>query len=116
MNRTILGTTSRLTGGRWSASRRTEHGGTAWTAQMTMRQPQDGAEPAESRVMSMRSRYPQNSLGAAAMTESEDAKLTGGTRSLLRRVLGLNVTQPMLAKAATKPVSRVLGTNQAQVA
>ena len=49
-------------------------------------QPQDGA------------RFDDASASAAGIgsREPEDARLTGGTRSLMRRVLGLNVTRPAL--------------------
>ncbi|HTV09378.1 MAG TPA: hypothetical protein VMD97_10075 [Candidatus Aquilonibacter sp.] len=67
--------------------RRNNHGGQAWTAAdgaENLHQPQDGAE--------------QGTTAYSAITkkmmprEPEDARLTGGTRSLMRRVMGLNVT------------------------
>lgn len=68
------------------------HGGTAWRlpfaaqAQQSMMQPQDGAVDARTRLASIRSHQHSDLLH-----ESEDARLTGGTRSLDRRLLGLNV-------------------------
>ncbi len=51
---------------------------------------------------------PQPSLRTASVfalpKEPEDARLTGGTRSLDRRLLGLNLTQPF---AKAKPVRSV---------
>jgi len=51
-----------------------------------MSQPQDGAPERPARL-----RLLQASLHASLDSEPEDARLTGGTRSLSRRVLGLNV-------------------------
>jgi hypothetical protein len=65
------------------------HGGLAWSfplAEKTMRQPQDGVTDARRRMTTISSSLHSNSLN-----EPEDAKLTGGTRSLARRLLGLNV-------------------------
>ena len=50
-----------------------------------MSQPQDGASL--SSLVSIRSHLQSN-----AFNEPEDARLTGGTRTLARRVMGLNVT------------------------
>jgi hypothetical protein len=52
-----------------------------------LRQPQDGAQENSSRIAAIASH-----LHSSAFHEPEDARLTGGTRSLMRRVLGLNVT------------------------
>ena len=41
---------------------------------------------------------------AALLREPEDAALTGGRRSLMRRVLGLNVTQPSAKPVRSLPV------------
>jgi hypothetical protein len=68
----------------------------SWTqrpAEMRLRQPQDGATDVTSRVASLRS------PGLELTGEPEDARLTGGTRSLMRRVLGLNVMAPPLPAA-----------------
>jgi hypothetical protein len=69
--------------------RRTVHGGNAWAgsvAAQTMRQPQDGAPESRSRIANIGSR-----LNGSLMFEPEDASITGGTRSLNRRLMGLNV-------------------------
>lgn len=71
------------------STRRGGHGGTAWSlpfAAPGMIQPQDGAVDTRTRLASMRSHQHSDVLH-----ESEDALLTGGTRSLDRRLLGLNV-------------------------
>ncbi len=51
-----------------------------------LRQPQDGAPDSRARVATLR---PKTLIGV--LQEPEDATLTGGTRSLKRRLLGLNV-------------------------
>jgi hypothetical protein len=68
---------------------RNGHGGLAWSSPMgdrKMRQPQDGALDKRRRIAVMNSQLHSNLLN-----EPEDARLTGGTRSLTRRLLGLNV-------------------------
>lgn len=73
------------------STRRGGHGSMAWSlpfAEQTMLQPQDGAIDTRTRLASIRSH--QHSDG---LHESEDAQLTGGTRSLDRRLLGLNVLE-----------------------
>lgn len=68
--------------------KRSVHGGSAWTAAAkadTLHQPQDGAQ-ATGTLLTARTRM--------SAREPEDARLTGGTRSLMRRVMGLNVTAP----------------------
>jgi len=79
-------------------SHRTEHGGTAWTSlgEVKLYQPQDGAADPRSRVADIASRM-RKMVG-----EPEDARLTGGTRSLMRRLSGLNVGMEMVRRA--KPV------------
>jgi len=72
---------------------RSGHGGTAWSApftdtDQTMIQPQDGAVDTRTRLANIRSHQHSDVLH-----ESEDARLTGGTRSLDRRLLGLNVVE-----------------------
>lgn len=63
--------------------KRSEHGGSAWTAKDgKLHQPQDGAQETGT-LLTARTRL---------LREPEDARLTGGTRSLMRRVMGLNVT------------------------
>jgi len=67
-----------------------------------MGQPQDGAIGLD---IARASGQPKH-LGANAvcdLREPEDARLTGGTRSLMRRVLGLNVTQPSITSLRTLP-------------
>ena len=87
--------------------KRNGHGGSAWTATAkadALHQPQDGAQETGT-LLTARSRM--------ALREPEDARLTGGTRSLMRRVMGLNVTalagtrkvQPR--PAASKPHAQV---------
>jgi hypothetical protein len=60
-----------------------------------MMQPQDGASATRSRLASIRSH--QNIDG---LHEPEDARLTGGTRSLDRRLLGLNVLNTYVKRSA----------------
>jgi hypothetical protein len=106
------------------ASRRPVYGGMGSLSRGMdpLRQPQDGvlrARPESGRVSSIEAYLPGGSL-----LEPEDARLTGSTRSLRRRLLGLNVATAALtstldtirnaplvaAKAAssvmTKPVRR----------
>jgi hypothetical protein len=88
--------------------KRNGHGGSAWTASAkadNLHQPQDGAQEPGT-LLTARKRL--------ALREPEDARLTGGTRSLMRRVMGLNVT----ALAGTRKVQPrpVVSKPQAQVA
>jgi hypothetical protein len=81
------------------ASRSGIHGGTPWSlpfAEAGMMQPQDGAVDAGMRLANIRSH--QHSDG---LHEPEDARLTGGTRSLDRRLLGLNVLDVYVKRATT---------------
>jgi hypothetical protein len=67
--------------------RRLSHGGSAWSlprGTSSLRQPQDGASLA----------------GMLSQLEPEDAGMTGGTRSLSRRLMGLNVTAAPRKRAA----------------
>lgn len=67
-----------------------------------LRQPQDGAPETSSRIAAIASH-----LHNGAFREPEDACLTGGTRSLMRRVLGLNVmAQLRKAPEAIAPANR----------
>ncbi len=70
-------------------TRRIGHGGTlrslAFGAER-LRQPQDGAPINRTKLASITAQTPNDVL-----QEPEDARLTGGTRSLTRRLLGLNV-------------------------
>jgi len=92
-------------------------------------QPQDGAfdsRERQARVTDIGTRQQVTAFGAAALVEPEDARLTGGSRTLVRRLLGLNITprvrpvSVVLAKAkavAAKPAKRILATvERAQVA
>jgi len=94
--------------------RRTVHGGTAWNArpEFELRQPQDGGFEADGR-----SRVAQITahLGRTAFVEPEDARLTGTTRSLMRRLTGLNVLSRKAQKAAS-PLRNLLASKQPQVA
>ena len=84
--------------------RRTMHGGTAWASsapgENRLYQPQDGAVEPRGRVLGLAARLLKFSAG-----EPEDARLTGGTRSLMRRLSGLNLGQLMHPKAP-KSVSK----------
>ena len=72
-------------------------------------QPQDGATAQRRRVTDIASRLLNLSAG-----EPEDARLTGGTRSLMRRVSGLNLVQ--FSRSGMKPQSAKSGMTNAQVA
>jgi hypothetical protein len=70
-------------------TRRGARGGSAWSlpfAESMMFQPQDGAVDSRTRLANISSH-----LHSDVLNEPEDARLTGGTRSLTRRLLGLNV-------------------------
>ncbi len=92
------------------ASRSGGHGGSAWSlpfANAGMMQPQDGALESRPRMASIRSLQLSDGL-----REPEDARLTGGTRSLDRRLLGLNVLSTYVKRSATavktvKPIARI---------
>lgn len=96
--------------------KRVGHGSVAWSAatETVLWQPQDGASQRRERMVSsvdtaveeIHARQPR------LQNEPEDARLTGGTRSLMRRVMGLNVTAKPVVR---RPVARAAGT-QAQVA
>jgi hypothetical protein len=82
------------------STRRGGHGGTAWSKPFTepgMIQPQDGAVDTRTRLASIRSHQHSD-----ALHEAEDARLTGGTRSLDRRLLGLNVLNTYTKRSAAK--------------
>ena len=71
--------------------RRTVHGGTAWVrpdSDTEMYQPQDGGTDLDTR-----SRVTEISaqLNRTGFIEPEDARITGTTRSLMRRLMCLNV-------------------------
>jgi hypothetical protein len=68
---------------------RANHGGSAWSLPSRRSidlQPQDGSLTNPPRVAEM----PARTNGGKLAGESEDSRMTGGTRSLSRRVLGLN--------------------------
>jgi hypothetical protein len=73
-------------------ARRMGRGVSPWSLRpgAVQRQPQDGAPETTSRIATIASHLP-NSLFPNGLREPEDARLTGGTRSLMRRVSGLNV-------------------------
>lgn len=89
--------------------KRTVHGGVRWAPSAKtdgLHQPQDGAQEPGT-LLTAQSRM--------ALREPEDASLTGGTRSLMRRVMGLNVTA--LATTTRKALPRpIAAKSQAQVA
>ena len=107
MGRTILNSSHLGSASRW-VSRRTEHGSTAWASSSALRQPQDGAaensdSDVRARVTDIGSRFHKK----AAAVEPEDAGMTGGTRSLVRRLMGLNVMAVRKTTAMiVKPVAR----------
>jgi hypothetical protein len=77
--------------------KRSEHGGSAWSAANAgkLHQPQDGAQEAGT-LLTART--------LLMLREPDDARLTGGTRSLMRRVMGLNVTNLAETRKAARPV------------
>jgi hypothetical protein len=95
-------------------ARRTSHGGTAWGARpdVEMRQPQDGDGQVD-----VRSRVAEitTHLNRAGLLEPEDARITGSTRSLMRRLMGLNVLSRKAQQAAL-PLRSLLGRKEPQVA
>jgi len=111
-----------------SSSRRVGHGSMAWSTRGNLMQPQDGAfdsRDQQARVTDIGKRQQVAAFGAAAMVEPEDSRLTGGSRTLVRRLLGLNITPrirpvAVIAKAkaaAAKPAKRILApVERAQVA
>jgi hypothetical protein len=88
--------------------RRNNHGGFAWTAADSaenLHQPQDGAQELATVYTPISKK--------TMLREPEDARLTGGTRSLMRRVMGLNVTA---LSSARKVPAKTLPVKAAQVA
>jgi hypothetical protein len=88
-NQPLSNWTKRLRRNEIPVERRAGHGSSAWAAPVrgaSLRQPQDGAvEP-----RTTPKRIPAHHNGSL-LVEPEDAGLTGGTRSLMRRLIGLNV-------------------------
>ena len=82
---------------------RVAHGSTAWAvttaADVNLHQPQDGVLAQRRRVTDIASRIRK------VVGEPEDARLTGGTRSLMRRLSGLNIG---LSKGLNAVKTRVL--------
>lgn len=81
-----------------TGSHRTNHGGNAWSRpdSAITSQPQDGP----TQDLAVRNRYAKTSatvntknvVGCSSLViDPEDARLNGGTRSLMRRLLGLNL-------------------------
>jgi hypothetical protein len=95
--------------------RRAVHGGTAWGARPEdeLRQPQDGGVD-----MDVRSRVAEISahLNRTNFIEPEDARITGTTRSLMRRLMGLNVIGRMAQKASAAPLRSLMVRKEPQVA
>jgi len=79
---------------------RVAHGSTAWAvsaaanANVNLYQPQDGVVAQRRRITDIASRLRKITAG-----EPEDAGLTGGTRSLMRRLSGLNMGLSKSVKA-----------------
>lgn len=89
------------------STRRGGHGGNGWSqpftnTDQTMIQPQDGAVDTRTRLANIRSHQHSDVLH-----EAEDARLTGGTRSLDRRLLGLNVIETY-RKSCSKAVEEIV--------
>lgn len=99
-----------------SAIRRNGHGGTPWARTLEMSQPQDGALGTQAHITEINTHLNGGMEAVSFMDEPEDAQITGGTRSLNRRLTGLNII-PRKALAA-KPVQSVVVpvASQSQVA
>jgi hypothetical protein len=96
------------------SARRTAQGGTMLGTQSEteMHQPQDGSmDPdARSRVAEISAH-----LNRSGLIEPEDARLTGTTRSLMRRLMGLNVISRSAQKAAA-PLRGLIARKEPRVA
>ncbi len=112
---------------RFNTVSRRGHGGTAWANNYSLKQPQDqdgvsAVRDTASRITNISTRLQLAVSGGATLVEPEDARLTGGTRSLVRRLLGLNITPraalpaavPAKALRPARKIARV--SNRAQVA
>lgn len=87
-------------------TREGKHGGTAWStpfSERSLRQPQDGASEKRTRLAMINAHLLTNLLD-----EPEDARLTGGTRSLTRRLLGLNVISAYAASSEKKVAESIV--------
>jgi len=100
---------------RFEAAPRRGHGSTAWATNYNLKQPQDqdgtsAVREAASRVTDISTRLQLAAFGGAVLAEPEDARLTGGTRSLVRRLLGLNITprvvSPIVGTKAGRPAKK----------
>jgi hypothetical protein len=90
-------------------SRRVGHGGMAWATNSSLKQPQDGSSEMRdtaSRITSISTRMQVATFGGAPVVEPEDARLTGGTRSLVRRLMGLNIMPRVISTATAKKAAR----------
>lgn len=100
--------------------RRVNHGAVAWSApkmDQTLWQPQDGATKDEARLLESAAVREISSRMLRPPCEPEDARMTGMTRSLMRRVMGLNVTARPEPRRPAKAANAVrLEGTQAQVA
>jgi hypothetical protein len=92
-----------------AGGRRTQHGSTAWTSATNLIQPQDGANTGtdKGRVTDIGTRVKLSKMGSIALGEPEDARLTGSTRSLVRRMLGLNIALRKPRTSAMKDAKSV---------
>ncbi len=103
-NPSISNWTTRLRRNEIPVERRTGHGSNAWSLPMgvtSLRQPQDGAFVARTTPRQITPHH-----DGSLLVEPEDAGLTGGTRSLMRRLIGLNV--PNAEKPERKTPSSAL--------
>jgi len=83
--------------------RRASHGSIAWShlSEDDLRQPQDGAAAEVSEARSRVAEIPSR-LQRPQLLEPEDAWLTGGTRSLMRRLTGLNIGRKIVPELGRK--------------
>lgn len=87
-------------------SSRPHHDGNGWmhVPAEDRRQPQDGAPKAAGKVLPSPVLHFSRSaphLERGLLMEPEDARITGSTRSLTRRLMGLNIARP---SAAPQPI------------
>ena len=94
-----------------STSKRIAHGNVAWSvppAHQRLIQPQDGAADLSKVTVPIDAAgEPNGRMVRFPSREPEDAGMTGGTRSLMRRVMGLNVT----ARPGTRKPAASMATN-----
>lgn len=99
-NPTLSNWSKRLRRDEIPVERRTGHGSSAWSLPMgvkPLRQPQDGAS-----LQRTSPRHIPAHHDGTLLVEPEDAGLTGGTRSLMRRLIGLNIPKaPMPERKAS---------------